>query len=161
MEKFVLSLKQWLRPGVFLPGQIIFRGFPYNQICYVFPHITYLCGFQSLQYLQCWLKAMILVAKAIRGLVPALWKSRIFDLWTAASALHSRARSGCRLRVSVSNKGIWLQNSILEEHSSNILKAFCLKQNFHHFCHQDDSQRDSLVRLQLTRLICLQYKCFL
>lgn len=116
MEMFVFSLKQWLSPEVFLPGQIIFCGFPYNQIWYVFPRITYLHGFQPMQYLQCWLKAMFFVAKAIRGLVPALWKSRIFDLWTAASALHSRAHSGWRLRVSVSNKGIWLQNSTSEEH---------------------------------------------
>lgn len=99
MQKFVLSLKQLFSPDVFLLGQIIFSGFPYNQICYVFPHITYLHGFQPMKYLQCWLKAMILVAKAIRGLVPTLWKSRIFDLWTAASALHSRAHSGWRLRV--------------------------------------------------------------
>lgn len=99
MQKFVLSLKQWLSPNVFLPGQIIFGGFPYNQIYCVLPHITYLRGFQPMQYLQCWLKAMILVAKAIRGLVPTLWKSRIFDLWAAASALHSRAHGGWRLRV--------------------------------------------------------------
>lgn len=55
-----------------------------------------------------WLKARILIAKAIGGLVPATWKSKIFDLWTAASVLYSKAHSGWRLRVNVSNMGIWL-----------------------------------------------------